>query len=435
MALAVLLAAAIGGTVFALRQTDEARAQRDRAADQSRISDSRTLVGKSLTAQPGHPELATLLAIEAADAVDGLPAVARYEARDQLLVALDRIRRLERVVYTSAVRVAVAPDGRTFATAGGDGMVRVWDVASAREVARFRITKEPIPALAVAFDPTGGLLAAEASGTVRFFDVARKREVGRALKGPSLAQSVSNLAWTPDGKTLAWSREDGRLTLWSVRTRKQLKRPLSQVPEDTWGLAVSPAGRLVATSDFTDVRVFDIDTLRLRAGPFRGRKGVRVTTVTLAPDGGTLAVGYTDGTIRMWAVPGGKALREPFGGGDGGVNEIAFSPDGRTLAAGAKTARPGSGTCRRAPSRSRRRRRSSTRRPRPTLSSHDSTAACNRSSRWRSPVTSGWSRPTGATSSASGMRAAASLLGGRCAAPAASSRMSPTARTARRSPS
>ena len=83
------------------------------------------------------------------------------------------------------------------------------------------------------------------------------------------------------------------------------------------------------------MRVFDLDTLRLRAGPFRGRKGVRVTTVTFAPDGGTFAVGYTDGTIRMWALPSGKALREPFGGGDGGVNEIAFSPDGRTLAAGA----------------------------------------------------------------------------------------------------
>ena len=185
------------------------------------------MVGKSLTAQPGHPELATLLAIEAADAVDGLPAVARYEARNQLLVALDRIRRLERVVYTSAVRVAVAPDGRTFVTAGGDGTIRAWNLATGREVARFRLTDEQIPVEAVAFDPRSGLLAAEVSGMVRFFDVARKHEVGRPLKGPSLAQSLSSLAWTPDGKTLAWAEEGGALTLWDTRTRKRLRRPLS----------------------------------------------------------------------------------------------------------------------------------------------------------------------------------------------------------------
>src|SRR5690606_21579115 len=53
----------------------------------------------------------------------------------------------------------------------------------------------------------------------------------------------------------------------------------------------------------------------------------------VAPDGSTVATGGTDGALRLWDARTGQPLRTvstfPFG-----VASVAFSPDGRLIAAG-----------------------------------------------------------------------------------------------------
>jgi len=58
-----------------------------------------------------------------------------------------------------------------------------------------------------------------------------------------------------------------------------------------------------------------------------------VQSVAFSPDGQTLASGSWDRTIRLWHVATGHELL-CFKGQSHGVNAVAFSPDGRTLAAG-----------------------------------------------------------------------------------------------------
>jgi WD40 repeat protein len=57
-----------------------------------------------------------------------------------------------------------------------------------------------------------------------------------------------------------------------------------------------------------------------------------VLTTLLTPDGSTIVTGARDGTIRLWSAKTGEATRT-LTGFEGGVEEAAVSPDGRSLVA------------------------------------------------------------------------------------------------------
>jgi WD40 repeat protein len=69
------------------------------------------------------------------------------------------------------------------ATAGGDGTVRLWDVATQQEIGT-PMTADAQPVYAAAFSPDGGTLtAAGGDGTVRLWDVAFPANLLRAACG------------------------------------------------------------------------------------------------------------------------------------------------------------------------------------------------------------------------------------------------------------
>ena len=60
-----------------------------------------------------------------------------------------------------------------------------------------------------------------------------------------------------------------------------------------------------------------------------------VNGVAFSPDGSLLAGAYGNGTIRLWNTAAGQVAGSPFQigpGGRSGVNSVAFSPDGKRLA-------------------------------------------------------------------------------------------------------
>jgi WD40 repeat protein len=176
-------------------------------------------------------------------------------------------------------------DGKRLITAGRDGMVRVWDAATIKEL---RAIKDAYPGWIeiVALTRDGKRLAcAGQDGIIRHWDVT----TGAALDDSAdHGGRVTGVSVTPDGATALTAAADGRLRVWDVQSGREL--------------------RSIAVADGT------------RGWPF----------TVLAPDGRTVLVAVGE-HIKAWSVDRGNEVPLPESLVKLGARWVQFENDGRTL--------------------------------------------------------------------------------------------------------
>lgn len=220
--------------------------------------------------------------------------------------------------------IAIDPSGRRLATAGADGVGKVWDLASRRELCVLRGRTERIRA--VAFNPSGDVIAtAGQDGTVRLWDAetGAERRAIPAHKGGATCVAFAGsriVSGGADRALRAWDAETG----WEVWNANEFGATV-------WGLAASPDGRCVtATAADRALRVWDAETGRLL-----GRAEVQGSETffrpAFSPDGRRLAVGCSDRTVKLFDP---FTCRETFvlHGHGGDARGLGFNSDGTILA-------------------------------------------------------------------------------------------------------
>ncbi len=230
--------------------------------------------------------------------------------------------------------VALSTDGRLLATAGADGMVRLWDLIAGTQA--MCLARHAGPVRSVAFSPDGRLLAT-AGGTdaARLWDVTSGDLV--RIVTPGLARDIvfsadGRLLVTAGGGTthaasMAAGTVDRAAWLWEVADGRSAGRVPGPIRHTT-SVAISPDGRLLATAGAgDDVRLWDAATGML-AGALH-RRVASAESVAFSPDGRLLATAGDGKPAKLWDVAARTLVRTatPWP-----ARAVAFSPDGRLLA-------------------------------------------------------------------------------------------------------
>ena len=201
---------------------------------------------------------------------------------------------------------------------------------------------------ALAFSPDGATLAAGCrTGKVRFYDTATGR-LRDTLRVVTAGSHIQALAYAPDGRTLAVGDNPGAfsvvgdnpgaLSLWDIATG-QPRAIFRQQGYYIRALAYAPDGKTLATAAFVPdgLCLWDAESGQLRAilrghvpRPVTGN--IYVSDLAFSPDSRTLVTASDDKTVRLWDVASGQ-LRATLEG-PRAFYSVAFSPDGTTLAAG-----------------------------------------------------------------------------------------------------
>ena len=226
--------------------------------------------------------------------------------------------------------VSFSPDSKTLASSGDDKTIKLWDVATRKEITTLKGHTSYVKS--VSFSPDGKILASGSSDkTIKLWNVATKKEI-TTLKGhTSYIQSIS---FNPDGNTLASGSWEGIIKIWNVNTGKEITT-FKGHNDVLYSVIFSPNGKTLASSSSENnhtVKLWDIATKK-EITTLKGHDGF-VFSVSFSPDGKTLASASNDHTIKLWEIDRGTEIATLKGPKDSEFNSVSFSPDGKTLASG-----------------------------------------------------------------------------------------------------
>jgi hypothetical protein len=236
--------------------------------------------------------------------------------------------------------VAFTPDGGRILSAGGDARVRVWDVATRRQLQRF--TRHTGTVFCVAISPDGRRalsgsgelpgsqeIPAKTIGSVCLWEIESGTEIHR-LDGEE--DAITSVSFSPDGKQALFGSFRGAVVLWDVENWKEISRWRTE--SGLWSVRFSPDAKQAVTAGGDRLSQAHVRTWDLPRGTERKRFGGHTAgcwQAVFTPDGRQVLTTSADGTMRLYDAQSGSEVRR-FRGEH--FTSVAISADGKFAVSG-----------------------------------------------------------------------------------------------------
>jgi WD40 repeat protein len=265
--------------------------------------------------------------------------------------------------HTSEITAAaVSPDGRLLITTSADTTARAWELPSGALLSDLIGHNNRVNG--VAFSKHGSAFVTWSSdGTARVWD--RGRGAARVVLAGH-GDAVTGASFDASGDTVLTTTAGGKARLWASRVDSEL-RPVARVSAPIVAADFSGSGNVAAVATRRGIEVLGVNGRQLALLPARSAdalavsrdgslaaaaEGLRIsiwrlpdtepadtvdapvtpTALALDETGARLAIGSSNGQVRIW-THGGESFTVLPGPGHA-VTSVTFSPDGELLAAG-----------------------------------------------------------------------------------------------------
>lgn len=234
--------------------------------------------------------------------------------------------------HTDVVKsIVFSPSGELLASAGLDGEVILWDIASAAKISSFKAT-----CLAIAISPNGHVLAT-AGHHLQLWDIRNPKKITKMSTLPH-DESTTDHTWiwtvdfSPDGKWLAYGDEAGNLKVWDVE-RQQFTHSEKIFSDKIFSVQFSTDMRYFIAASFYDHALW-----RLPAWELHGKVLGEALNLDVAfsPHGNIYATSDLGGLILRSIVSGERITSISLGDSKKATWSVAFSSDGNILAGGGR---------------------------------------------------------------------------------------------------
>ena len=295
---------------------------------ETKIQQGGKIIAKMPATGDSRPPLVGISPLDRLDPAK-IPAVERFDGQPKELVAVLGAHHNRHWGHIRSV--VITPDGKTAISCSiDDRTIRFWDVDTGEMSGPFLTAEATVSRLALS--PDGKTLAAGLmQGMVQLWDVATRTK--RSEFGVGLYRGILAMGYSPDGGTLYLGGQEGNLKLWDVSSGKQ--RPGWKAHnDDITALAITPNGQTLATAanegNSAVIKLWnpaagkELRTLLGHTKP--------VWSLAFSPDSSLLVSGGWDPAVHVWDVATGqeRTIIQPKSGWENPA--VAFAPDGKSIA-------------------------------------------------------------------------------------------------------